>query len=191
MTSPTPLEGVIAVDDPRAPDVRALLDHHLVFAKANTPPEDVHALEIEGLVDPAVTFFSYRVDGELFAVGALKQLNERHAELKSMHTAKEARRRGIARAMVDHLLGFARDRGYGRVSLETGSTAAFAAARSLYERAGFGTCEPFGDYWPSPYSTFMTFSLDDKTPLAPSGSGGRHGEISPPGRGAAGVGPLA
>jgi putative acetyltransferase len=171
--------------------VRALLDRHLAFAKSNSPPEDVHALEIDGLVDHAVTFFSYRVDGELFGVGALKQLDETHAELKSMHTAEEARRRGIGRAMVDHLVGVARDRGFRRVSLETGSTAAFAPARSLYERAGFGTCGPFGDYWLSPYSTFMTLSLEDETrlsPTTPSGSARRRDKISPPGRGAAEVG---
>lgn len=151
--------GHISADDPRADDVRGLLRSHLDFACSSSPPEDMHALGIEGLTDPAVAFFSYRRDGELLAVGALKQLDACHAELKSMHTAVGARRQGIARAMVDHLVGVARSRGLDRVSLETGSNEEFAAARSLYARAGFTQTGPFGDYRPSPYSTFMTLEL--------------------------------
>jgi putative acetyltransferase len=149
----------IAVDDPNAQDVRELLRRHLEFAEANTPPEDVHALDLDQLVDPAVTLYSYRRDGELLAVGALKQLDGRHAELKSMHTAAAARGRGIGRAMVEHLIGIARDHGFGRVSLETGSTQAFAPARSLYRQAGFTPCGPFGDYPPGRGNTFTTLAL--------------------------------
>lgn len=151
---------VIAVDDPRAEDVQAVLDAHLAFARKGTPPEDVHALEIEGLLDPAVTFFSARLDGELLGIGALKQLDESHAELKSMHTIEAARGRGVARAMVGHLLSVAIDRNCQRVSLETGTMDAFAPARSLYTKAGFAPCEPFGDYSFSPSSTYMTINLD-------------------------------
>jgi len=152
-------DGEIAIDDPRAGDVRRLLERHLAFANLHSPPEDVHALDVEGLVDPAVTFFGYRVAGELLAVGALKRLDARHAELKSMHTAEEARGRGIGRAMVEHLLRVARERGYARASLETGSMAAFAPARALYARVGFVPCAPFGDYSPSRNSTCMTLEL--------------------------------
>jgi putative acetyltransferase len=154
-------DGEICLEDPRATDVRELLERHLSFAHGQSPPEDVHALDIDGLLDPAVTFFSFRLDGELLAVGALKRLDERHAELKSMHTVGLARGRGIGRAMLDHLLREARDRGFRQVSLETGSTPGFAPARSLYESAGFTSCEPFGDYRPSSYSTFMTLSLGE------------------------------
>jgi len=149
----------IGVDDPNAEDVRELLRRHVEFARDNTPPEDVHALEVNQLVDPGVTFYSYRRDGELLAVGALKQLDGRHAELKSMHTAAEARRSGVGLAMVEHLIGVARDHGFRRVSLETGSTQAFAAARSLYAQAGFTPCGPFGDYPPGRGNTFMTLPL--------------------------------
>jgi putative acetyltransferase len=149
----------IAADDPNAEDVRALLRRHLEFAAANTPPEDVHALDLDQLADPAVMFYSYRRDGELLAVGGLKQLDGRHAELKSMHTAAAARGRGIGRVMVEHLIGVARDHGFGRVSLETGSTPAFAPARSLYAQAGFTRCGPFGDYPPGRGNTFMTLPL--------------------------------
>jgi putative acetyltransferase len=149
----------ISADDPLAGDVRGLLRRHLEFAKSNTPPEDVHALDIDGLLDPAITFCSYRRDGTLLAVGAIKLLNDSHGELKSMHTAAAARRQGIGRAMVDHLVSLARERGLTRVSLETGSTPEFAAARALYARAGFSETGPFGDYRESPNSTFMTMEL--------------------------------
>lgn len=154
----------ISVDDPRTEDVRKLLERHLEFARSHTPPDDVHALEVDDLLDPAVTFFSYRLDGELLAVGALKQLDGQHGELKSMHTAQAARGRGIGRAMVDHLIGVARQRGLTRMSLETGSMQAFAPARSLYARAGFTPCGPFGSYHPSGTSVFMTMELDGQQP---------------------------
>jgi putative acetyltransferase len=87
-----------------------------------------------------------------------------------MHTAEEARGRGIGRAMLDHLIGVARERGFSRVSLETGSMAAFAPARSMYAKAGFSECAPFGGYFLSPNSTCMTLSLGGKTHAGPSGS---------------------
>ncbi len=150
---------MISADDPRAPDVRALLARHLEFARATTPPEGVFALDVDDLLDPAVTFFSYRESGTLLAVGALKQLDETHAELKSMHTAEAARGQGIGRAMVEHLIEEARSRGVTRVSLETGSMPAFAPARSLYAKTGFTPCGPFGDYPASATSSFMTMEL--------------------------------
>lgn len=152
-------EGEIAVDDPRAGDVRELLRRHLIFANTHTPPEHIHALDADGLLDPAITFFSYRLGGQLLGVGALKRLDSHHAELKSMHTAEEARGRGIGRAMVDHLICVARERGFRRLSLETGSMPAFAPARSLYAKAGFRPCGAFGTYRPSRTSTFMTLRL--------------------------------
>lgn len=147
--------GEITVDDPRADDVRALLERHLAFANDHSPPEDVHALDVDALVDPSITFVSYRVDGELLGVGALKDLGGGHGELKSMHTSAAARGRGVGGAIVTHLLGLARERGLTRVCLETGSPDAFAPARSLYARHGFVECGPFGNYGPSEYSTFM------------------------------------
>jgi len=153
------LEGEISIDDPHAADVVALLERHLAFANSHSPPEDVHALDVAGLLDPAITFYSFRLNGELLAVGALKRLDREHAELKSMHTAEAARGRGIGRAMLDHLIGVARERGFSRVNLETGSMAAFAPARSMYAKAGFSVCGPFGDYSPSRHSTFMTLQI--------------------------------
>lgn len=147
---------VIAGDDPRRDDVRALLEQHLAFARGVTPPEHVHALDVAELVDPAITFFSVRRDGELLGVGAIKQLDPEHAELKSMHTATTARRRGVGRTIVEHLLGVAAARGVRRVSLETGTAEAFAPARALYASVGFVPCGPFGDYEASTSTFFMT-----------------------------------
>jgi putative acetyltransferase len=149
----------ISVEDPREIDVRELLVAHLAFTGFHSPPEDMHALDLDGLLDPSVTFFSYRADGELVAVGALKRLDSSHAELKSMHVAEAARRRGIGREMLDHLLAMARECGFDRVSIETGAQPAFAAARALYASARFTRCGPFGQYVPSPHSTFMTLEL--------------------------------
>lgn len=146
-------------EDPRTDDVRALLATHLAFSQEVTPAEDVHALDIDGLLDPAVTVFAARRAGVLVGVGALRQLGDGHAELKSMHTAQTARGLGVGRAMVDHLLGVARARGCTRVSLETGTMEAFAPARALYTVLGFEPCEPFGTYLPGPGSVCMTIEL--------------------------------
>jgi putative acetyltransferase len=150
---------VIAIDDPRADDVQTMLRRHLAFAREVTPSGHVHALEVDDLVDPSVTFFSARRDGTLLGVGALKQLDESHAELKSMHTTVVARGYGVGRAMVDHLLAVATDRNYRRVSLETGTMDAFAPARALYTKVGFEPCPPFGEYTVNPHSACMTIDL--------------------------------
>jgi putative acetyltransferase len=150
----------IELDDPARADVRALLAAHLSFTTSQSPPEDMHALDVDGLTEPGLSFFSARgVEGRLVAVGALKELDSRHGELKSMHTAQAARGHGVARAMLAHLLLVASERGYERVSLETGSMDAFAPARALYAGAGFVVCEPFASYGPSPNSVFMTLVL--------------------------------
>lgn len=151
---------VVGEDDPEAADVRSLVQRHLDHARRHTPPEDVHALEVGALSADDVTLFSVRRDGELLGVGALRQLDGGHAELKSMHTAAAARRQGVGRALVEHLVGVARARGCHRVSLETGAMDAFAASRSLYEALGFQVCEPFGDYPGGPNSVCMTLGLD-------------------------------
>ena len=150
---------VIAPDDPRVDDVRALLENHLEFCREVTPPEHVYALDVEGLLDPSVTFFSARRHGVLLGVGALKRLDRSHAELKSMHTSKAARRQGVGRAMAAHLLVFATASSYRKVSLETGSMEAFAPARSLYTELGFVVCAAFGEYIASPDSTYMTLDI--------------------------------
>ena len=159
---------MIAVDDPRGDDVRALVAAHLALAHGITPPENVHALDVGGLLDPAITFYSFRADGELLGIGALKQLDTSHGELKSMHTAAAARRRGIARALVVHLIAVARQRGYTRLSLETGTGPAFEAAHALYSGLGFAPSDAFGEYVNGPHNICMTMLLEDK-PVADVG----------------------
>jgi putative acetyltransferase len=146
-------------------DVQALLAEHLAGMHANSPPESVHALPIEGLRQEGVTFFSARAaDGKLLAIGALRQLDGKHGEIKSMRTASDALGRGVGTAMLRHLLPVARERGYRRVSLETGTPEAFAPARRLYERHGFALCPPFADYRQDPFSCCMTLALNEPRP---------------------------
>jgi putative acetyltransferase len=152
-------DGQFSVEDPTAEDVRGLLSRHREFATAQTPPEDAHALDEDGMLDPAVTLFGFRAAGRLLAVGALKHLDGDHGEVKSMHTDEAARGHGLGRAMLKHLIAVARQRGYSRLSLETGAMDAFLPARSLYAAAGFEPCEPFGEYHPSRNTTFMTLRL--------------------------------
>jgi putative acetyltransferase len=151
----------VEVDDPRAEDIRELLATHLEFSRGVTPAEYSFALDVEQLVNDDVTFFSARESGRLLGVAALKRLDETHAELKSMHTLGTERRKGVGRALVLRIVAVARERGFRRLSLETGSTEEFQPARSLYESLGFRSCEPYGDYLASPYNTFMTIALED------------------------------
>jgi putative acetyltransferase len=164
------MDGEIAVDDPGGDDVKQLLARHLDFAHTHTPPAHVFALPSEALADEAVTFYSYRRADRLLGVGALKELDADHGEVKSMHTAAEARGQGIGGAVLAHIIAEARARGYRRISLETGSMDAFGPARSLYAGAGFVECGPFGAYPASPYSTFMTMELGRAATAASSQS---------------------
>ncbi len=149
----------IEVDEPTSTDVILLLEEHLRSMHELSPPESVHALDVQALVAPGITFFTARSEGVLLACGALKEIDAAHGELKSMRTPATLRRRGAGRAMLAHLVGEARARGYGRLSLETGSAPAFLPAQKLYESAGFRRCGPFADYRPDPNSVFMTMVL--------------------------------
>ena len=150
---------VIGPDDPRADDVAMLLEQHHEFALACSPPEFVFALDVDGLAQPIVTFCSARRDGELLAVGALMELDAEHAEIKSMHTSGAARGQGVGAAMLEHLVELARQRGYQRISLETGSQLEYEPARALYAKAGFRECGPYAGYPDSGHSVFMTLTL--------------------------------
>jgi putative acetyltransferase len=154
------MELVIAVEDPQAADVGAVLERHLAVMHEETPPAHVHALPAERLRDPAVTLFGARQAGVLLGVGAIRRLDAVHAEIKSMHTLAEARGQGVGRAILRHLLGVAVASGYERVSLETGTMDAFGPARTMYRSTGFRPCEPFGEYTVNPYSVCMTLALD-------------------------------
>ena len=150
----------IVGDDLSGPEIRALLEEHLRSMHSLSPPESVHALDLAKLRQPGISFWTaWDDDGALVACGALKELDPGHGEIKSMRTPESLRRRGAGRAMLAHIVEVARSRDYERLSLETGSSEAFAAAQRLYESFGFTRCGPFGDYVPDPHSVFMTLRL--------------------------------
>ena len=149
----------ITLDDVTGPEITALIGEHLRDMHVKTPPESIHALGLEKLRQPDITFWTAWEGDELLGCGALKELDPRHGEIKSMRTARAHLRKGVAAAMVRHILDEARRRGYTRVSLETGAMATFEPARQLYARHGFQLCGPFADYKLDPNSTFMTLEL--------------------------------
>jgi putative acetyltransferase len=149
----------IVIDDLNGPEIQVLLQEHLESMKLYSPPESIHALDFEALRKPEITFWTAWENGDLLGCGALKELDAQHGEIKSMRTATRHRRRGVAKAVLMHILEEARQRGYKRLSLETGSNEAFAPARNLYAAMGFTYCEPFADYRLDPYSVFMTRDL--------------------------------
>ncbi len=146
----------IRVDDLSSPEIIRLLRTHLESMTLHSPPESIHALDLEGLRKPDVTFWSVWQNAELMGCGAIKELDPRHGEIKSMRTVSSHLRKGVAATLVRHLIAEARRRSYRRLSLETGSMEAFAPARALYARFGFTLCGPFDDYVEDPYSVFMT-----------------------------------
>jgi len=150
---------IIRVDDLSGPEISQLLQEHLQSMYEHSPPESVHALEITSLRRPEITFWTVWQNSELLGCGALKELDARHGEIKSMRTASAHLRKGVAAALMHHILEVAGKRRYRRLSLETGSMEAFAPARSLYSRFGFKPCAPFADYVEDPNSVFMTREL--------------------------------
>jgi putative acetyltransferase len=152
----------IRLDDLGGAEIRALLAEHLRNMHQLSPPESVHALDLTALLKPDITFWTAWSDRELLACGALKELTPEHGEIKSMRTAAAHRRKGVGRAMLQHIMAEARRRSYVRVSLETGSMAAFEPARRLYETSGFTYCPPFADYAEDPNSVFLTRTLEER-----------------------------
>ncbi len=147
---------IINVDDLQGPEIAGLLEDHLHSMTLHSPPESIHALDLEGLRKPEITFWSAWEDGALLGCGALKELDKNHAEVKSVKTAPAHLRKGVAKQIMLHILEAAQFRGYERLSLETGSMDAFLPARKLYETLGFTYCGPFADYKHDENSMFMT-----------------------------------
>jgi putative acetyltransferase len=150
---------LIRKDDLKGPEIAALLQAHLDHASRHSPPESIHALDLERLRAPEITFWSVWSDGTLAGCGALKELAPDHGEIKSMHTAQNHRGKGVATRLLAHLLEEAKSRAYRRVSLETGTMEGFAPARALYSRFGFRVCPPFAPYREDPNSVCMTLEL--------------------------------
>ncbi|WP_419891179.1 GNAT family N-acetyltransferase [Paenibacillus xylanexedens] len=149
----------IKVDDLSGVQVKALIAEHLQGMAADSPPESIHALNLDGLKEPEITFWCAWEGDDLLGCGAIKELDPEHAELKSMRTASAHLRKGVARKILAHIMEVATDRGYKRISLETGSMDSFIPARKMYEDFGFEYCEPFADYILDPNSTFMTRTI--------------------------------
>jgi putative acetyltransferase len=149
----------IELDDLSRAAIHALLEEHLQGMHELSPPESVHALDLEKLRQPGITFWSAWEGPLLLGCGALKELDPGHGEVKSMRTPGAHRRRGAGRAILAHIVEVARSRSYERLSLETGSMEAFRPAQRLYESFGFTYCGPFGDYVEDPNSVFMTLRL--------------------------------
>ena len=147
------------LDDLSSEPTRALVARHLAGMRASSPPESVHAFDIDKLRAPDVTFWSAWVGTEIAACGALKRLDDRRGELKSMRVADAFLRQGVGRAMLDHLIDVARRQGMESLWLDTGSSPAFIPAIRLYESAGFVRCGPFDGYSEDPFKVFMTKTL--------------------------------
>ncbi len=149
----------IREDDLTGEPTRRLLALHLAGMQANTPPEHVFALDLSGLQAPGITVWTVWDDGEVAGVGALKELGDGAAELKSMRTDPAHLRKGVAAALLDHIVATARGRGLRRLSLETGQGPAFEPALALYRKRGFANGAAFADYRPSDFSQFLHMEL--------------------------------
>ena len=149
----------IKVDDLRGSEIAALLNEHLRDMYLASPPESVHALDIEKLRQREITFWTIWEGDRLAGCGAIKELDAQHGEIKSMRTAEDFRGKGVATQLLQHILAEAKQRGYLKLSLETGPMKYFEPARKLYERFGFRVCGPFADYKEDPYSVFMVRDL--------------------------------
>lgn len=146
----------IAQESPLTPDLSLLMQRHTHAMHSQSPPESIHMLDASKLAVPGISFFVMRDDGEPIGMGAVKRIDDSHAEIKSMHILAERRGLGLSRQMLDHLVDHALNQGFTRLSLETGSQSGFIPAHNLYRSAGFKECGPFEGYAPDPNSVFMT-----------------------------------
>jgi putative acetyltransferase len=151
----------IEIDDLTRPQVHALLNEHLSNMFELSPPDQVFALDLTKLRAPDITFWTVWDGDTLLGCGALKELSSTEGEVKSMRTPKAQRRKGAGRAVLARIVEVARQRGYRRLSLETGSHPAFLPAQKLYQQFGFSYCGPFGSYRENANSVFMSLRLDE------------------------------
>lgn len=149
----------IRIDDLAGEQTRELLRLHLAGMHGNSPPGSVFALDLSGLQAPGVTVWSVWIGDAVAGIGALRDLGDGTGELKSMRTHPAFLRRGVAAALLEHIIAVARARGLHRISLETGSGPAFEPALALYRRRGFRDGAVFGDYERSPFNQFLHLEL--------------------------------
>jgi putative acetyltransferase len=153
------VEIVISVEESLTDELAQVLQAHWLFCTSSTPIEHVYALDASKLLATDITIFGAHIDGELVGVGAIRRLDQHHAELKSMHTLAKSRGLGIGKAMVAHIEEFAKSNGVDRMSLETGTNEAFRPARELYKTLGYERCDAFGDYVLSEDNMCMTKAI--------------------------------
>jgi putative acetyltransferase len=149
----------IVVDDLSGPQIAALLEEHLAEMRSITPLESKHALDLDALRVPEITFWTVWDGEQLVGCGAIKRLDAEHAELKSMRTTRARQGGGVGSLLLEHIVAQAQLMGFTRLSLETGSAEFFEPARRLYQKYGFALCEPFADYRLDPHSVFMTRTI--------------------------------
>jgi putative acetyltransferase len=149
----------ITAGDLSDPRLAEFLDEHLREMRSVKPRGSKHALDLDRLRQPDITFWSVTDGDMLVGCGAIKWLDARHAELKSMRTAPARQRNGIGSLLLRHIITETRRMGFTRLSLGTGSAGYFAAARQLYAKFGFEYCQPFAAYQPDPHTVFMTKTL--------------------------------
>ena len=138
--------------------IRLLKEHHADMLSLS-PPESVHALNLDALNKPNITFLSAWSNNQLAGIAAIKELGSNHAEIKSMRTAKTHLRKGVAQLLLEYIVNLAKERGYQQISLETGTMEAFLPAQKLYLKFGFKACQPFGSYIKDPHSMYMSKTL--------------------------------
>jgi len=151
----------IRIDDLLGNEVKILLEEHLEDMRATSPPESVHALDLDKLKDPTVKFWTIWQGKSLAGCAAIKSLERSHGEIKSMRTANQFQNQGVASLLLKHILKEAQLMGYKKLSLETGSMDFFKPAHALYIKYGFTFCPPFAEYSEEPNSKFMTLCLTD------------------------------
>ncbi len=150
----------IRIGELNHPAVISLLEEHHQDMLQHSPPESIHALDLSKLEQADITFWSVWQNNELAGCGALKTLEQAHGEIKSMRTCGKFLRQGVAKLLVEHIIEHAKACGYKKLSLETGTAAAFKPAQKLYQQLGFTQCLPFADYQEDPYSMFMTKTVN-------------------------------
>jgi len=151
----------IREDDLNGPEIIALIETHVAHMSGQSPKECCHVLNIDALRVPEITFWSVWDGDQLVGCGALKEIASNHGEIKSMHTAAVHRGRGVGNKVLAHIVAEATNRGYNRLSLETGSTDGFEPALNMYRNAGFKSAEPFGDYAENPFTVFLALDLPE------------------------------
>jgi len=152
---------LIKIDELISEEIVSFLEEHIEDMQSVSPPESKHALDLQGLKSPEITFWSCYENNKLVGCAALKELDIHTGEIKSMRVSRTVRGRGVGSKLLEYIFDVAKERGYVSLKLETGSMDFFIPARKLYQRHGFKLCEPFANYKKDPNSVFMEINLSE------------------------------